>query len=571
MNLYLYVLDASFNRIAFVDGEDSTVWATRFSECGEFEIRMPWSSSAALYLNSGEYIENDTGYANTVMVIEDREIDTTVEDVPVAIFKGRSIESVLSRRIVWGKHSYSGKIQDIIRTLITDAFISPRSGLEDRRVDNFEFVDNYYDARLEFCEIPEDSPVEFYGDSVYDAIKYLCDLFDVGFRLYLNPEKHLCFELYCGQILDGTGPRELVVEFSPKMENLSNTRYFTSTQNEKNTVRIDSSYTFKAEQDKDDPDFEAEQTNDSTSAVAASITKSSSGDSFVLVSGVVVSVKFHKTLSAGATLNVGGTGSKPLYFKGEALKADTVKSSTKKVTYQVVNGNGRWVVDLSSYAVTAHTPSWMVFPHNGEPLTDNLRLMVKFNKKVEAGATLDINDTGPKPLYYNKAPIGEEYIDSSATLIVHYNTYGGGRWVIESLTETEEEIIQTRAMLVKNADTSGLARREIFTDAGSVPTEDGMTDEDYANYMRMIGYDTLNENAYVVEIDGESIPDINYVYGDHYFLGDIVKVVNECGISSSARIVEYTLTRDENGESACPSFASINTHAQTPSSNDWTE
>ena len=552
----LYTLDKNFRKTAYIEAYNSVIWSLRYAEYGDFEIHTPYFSELTSYLMSAAYVYDKT--TETAMFVEDVEIDSTVEDGSMVIFKGRSLESILTRRIIWRKKTVSGKIQDIIQGLLNENIINPTE--IDRQIPNFIFQGNA-DERLNDCVIDEHSPIELHGDILYDIVKYLCDLCDVGFKVTLNSNNQFVFQLYCGKLLDGSDDdgKGRVVLFSPKMDNLSSTRYYQSSQNYKNITRIESTYELLAEQDKDDPDYEAEQTNSSTSAVIADV---ASGVSFSLVEGIVVAVKFHQTISAGATLNIASTGALPLYYKGSAIAADVIKSGTKKVTYQLVNGNGRWVVENSAYYVTAHTPTWVVFPRGSEPLTMPLRIAVKFNKKVEAGATLDINDTGPRPLFYNRAPIGEDYIDGSATLIVSYNDYNGGQWVLESLTESEEEereaIYQSRVLVLPEQDRPiGIDRREIFTDAGNIETETGMTPEDYANSMRLQGYTTLRENRQETEVDGESIPDVSYIYGQDYTLGDIVKVENECGIKISSRIIEYVQTDDENGPSACPTFSSV--------------
>ena len=83
-----------------------------------------------------------------------------------------------------------------------------------------------------------------------------------------------------------------------------------------------------------------------------------------------------------------------------------------------------------------------------------------------------------------------------------------------------------------------------------------MTPANYLALMQRQGYDTLQENRKTTEMDGESIPGVSYIFGRDYYLGDIVIVENECGISASVRITEYVQTIDENGPSACPTFSS---------------
>lgn len=461
----LYILNKQFRRTAYVEAYNSAIWSLRYAEYGDFEIHVPYFSDLTSYLMSAAYVYDKT--TETAMFVEDVEIDSTVEDGSMVIFKGRSLESILTRRIIWRKKTVSGKIQDIIQGLLNENIISPTE--TDRQIPNFIFQSNS-DTRLNDYVIDEHSPIELHGDILYDIVKYLCDLYDVGFKITLNSLNQFVFQLYCGKILDGSDEdNRRTVLFSPKMDNLSNTRYYQSSQNYKNVTRIESTYELKAEQNNPD--------------------------------------------------------------------GDTSASTT----------------------ITAATPSWMVFP------PADGRFMVQFHKKVSSGATLNVNGTGAKPLYYQKndswLPIAADVIDGSDTRIVVYDSTGNGRYLLQPKDESEDannSVEQTRVVVLPEEDRpTGLDRREIYTDAGSIETEDGMTSNDYANSMKLQGYTTLRENRRETEVDGESIPDVNYIYGMDYALGDIVKVENECGITVSSRIIEYVQTDDENGPSACPTFSSV--------------
>jgi hypothetical protein len=221
--------------------------------------------------------------------------------------------------------------------------------------------------------------------------------------------------------------------------------------------------------------------------------------------------------------------------------------------------------DNAITVITAATPSWVIFPRGSDAFTNGLKFMMQFHKKVGAGATLNINGTGAKPLYYKKnnnwVAIVDDVIDGSDTRILVYDSTSGGRYLLQPKPEDEsvaETVEQTRVLVLPQENRpEGLERREIYTDAGNIETEEGMTPSDYAQSMYLQGYSTLRENRQTTEVDGEMIPGVNYVFGKDYQLGDIVKVENECGITVSVRIVEYVQTIDENCPSACPSFSSV--------------
>lgn len=467
----LYTLDAEFNQIGYVEVYDSAIWALRYAEYGDFELHVYPDSELANDLWLATYIlDKET---RTAMFIEEIEMTSDADSGSEKVFKGRSLETILMRRIIWEKKTVTGKIQNIISTLLTENIIDPKNSdgtaFEDRRISNFIFQPSS-DPRLDDYKIETSSPLELEGDNLYDVIKYLCDLFDVGFRVTLNTSNQFVFELYCGKILDGSIRENKIVMFSPKMENLASSRYYQSSMNYKNITQIVSTYEFKATQDNDKDD------------------------------------------------------------------------------------------DQAASAITASTPSWVVCPRGANAVpTNGLKLAVHFNKKIAANATLSLNEMPFKPLYFEGRAVKADDFDSGVEAVMKYNSTGNGRWDLTIPKEGDPPVVQSRVLVVTDdiGDVSGLSRREIFTDANSITTEDGMTPQNYAESMRLLGYGTLRDNSNTTEVDGESIPGVNYIFGKDFNIGDLVKVSNEFGITISARITEYVQTIDENGESACPTFSSV--------------
>lgn len=107
----------------------------------------------------------------------------------------------------------------------------------------------------------------------------------------------------------------------------------------------------------------------------------------------------------------------------------------------------------------------------------------------------------------------------------------------------------------------GIERREIFTDATSLSTDDGyggkLSAVQYAAHMQKKGIDTLMANTDVTLLDGKVDPVRMYIYGKDYFIGDIVQLENEFGQEGTAYISEYIMSCEESGTSAYPTFTII--------------
>lgn len=87
----------------------------------------------------------------------------------------------------------------------------------------------------------------------------------------------------------------------------------------------------------------------------------------------------------------------------------------------------------------------------------------------------------------------------------------------------------------------------------------------YEIYLLNRGYEKLSEYGTTVSFEGTVNPNITFVYKQDYFLGDLVTVENEYGISKKARIIEVVEIDDENGHNVEPKFEYMNngnTHVQ---------
>ena len=106
-------------------------------------------------------------------------------------------------------------------------------------------------------------------------------------------------------------------------------------------------------------------------------------------------------------------------------------------------------------------------------------------------------------------------------------------------------------------EASGLDRYEIYVDSRNSSSNDGnISESEYTDLLIEEGNEVLKDDANTVteHIDGQVEPSGNYVYEQDYFLGDIVEVINEHGISATSRIIEVIESEDETGPSIIPTF-----------------
>ena len=96
-------------------------------------------------------------------------------------------------------------------------------------------------------------------------------------------------------------------------------------------------------------------------------------------------------------------------------------------------------------------------------------------------------------------------------------------------------------VLVGDDTLTGLARREVKLDATDIQPDD-LTTEQYKAKLTQRGEDLLNnEDILIKSFECDTMPTGNFIYKEHYDLGDIVTVKKEqWGVSLDLRITEIT-------------------------------
>lgn len=224
----LLVLDTEFKSSATLDVFESLIWTDRYFECGDFEIYTPAESEIMKMLPKGYYLYLKE--SEHIMIIEDVEIETDAEQGAHLKITGRSLESILDRRIIWGQTVLSGSLQDGIKKLLNENAISPSDA--NRKIPNFSFKESS-DVKIKALTLE----AQYYGDNLYDAIVDICKNVGVGFKIVLNGA-NLVFSLYMGTDRSYSQTENPYVVFSPGFDNLMNSNYIESTRTLKNVTLV---------------------------------------------------------------------------------------------------------------------------------------------------------------------------------------------------------------------------------------------------------------------------------------------------------------------------------------------
>lgn len=235
LNLYIY--DQNLNAVSLIDAYTSLCWSDRYNEAGEFELSLPYYYGKQYF---GKYLIQDNycgiKYSKRKMIIEKIEYHVEEESAPEMIVSGRSLESILERRLVLSKVDFGSDgvqvpFQTAVESLLNSNIISPFN--ENRKIPGF------------IMKLSEDTKVTsvlfdgtYNGEDLYKIISDACKDKKLGFRLMFNEENKLVFELYAG--LDRSTAQNVndSVIFSPYYDTLKSSNYFTSTEEYKNIMYV---------------------------------------------------------------------------------------------------------------------------------------------------------------------------------------------------------------------------------------------------------------------------------------------------------------------------------------------
>lgn len=171
------------------------------------------------YIKQDYYLQSKE--SEHVMIVEKIQITSDTEDGNHVTVTGRSLESILDRRIVWGQKLLSGNLQNGIKTLLNENVISPSDS--NRKIPNFIFKEST-DPAITKLKLE----AQYTGDNLYDVIQKICEEQGIGFKITLNDEKQFVFELYAGSDRSYDQTENPYVIFSPKFENIINSNYIES-------------------------------------------------------------------------------------------------------------------------------------------------------------------------------------------------------------------------------------------------------------------------------------------------------------------------------------------------------
>ena len=226
----IYVLNSELERIGVIEKFSSFIWTDRYNDTGEFELCLPVTSKYAQSIKKDYFLSIPT--SDRLMIVESIKIETDSEEGNTYNITGRSLESILDRRIVWKQTQVNGSVQNALQSIINEAIINPVDTR--RRISNFVFVPSE-DPRV--TTVNYSQVAQYMGDTILDIVKKVCQAFHLGFKIIQNGSKFE-FSLFAGTDRSYGQTANSYVVFSPSHDNLLSSNYLESIKNYKNVLRI---------------------------------------------------------------------------------------------------------------------------------------------------------------------------------------------------------------------------------------------------------------------------------------------------------------------------------------------
>lgn len=518
-HIQLNIMDVSFRVFRIIDAYTSLIWNEKYYGYGDFELAFPLDRFAMAAINQGNYI--GMGLSNTYMIIEAIEMSTDVQNGDYGIIKGRSLESVLLRRIVREDLIVEGDFQEAVMALLNQNIIAPSNA-------------NRGNIRISFRTSSDPAitsiklPMLLYekGENLYDCIYELCSTYYIGFRVVpdLDSDGAFIFELYSG--LDRSYKQNVRpwVVFSNRYENLKASDMILDSTEYRNCITVESIYTDKTED----------------------------------ASGNVTEEEKTIVVEIGGERN--GLNRYEM-FKKSSTKPEEIDRSKfgKPEDFINIRDYQKWgVIGYDSEAYNSAVEDWKkgldqsfsprrkehqewvtINLHPGDPGYDDSMppsadwLQVKHELVTVPGETVE---------EWEKRNSSYIQARDNPPTIQDYLHYG---WVFINDAYEEAYGIAFDSMAQK------IEKRYNDAKANSLSTA--------IEIIRQEAYEALNPYLVQTSFEGEVDENVQFKYGEDYYLGDIVQVVNSYNFQAVTRVVGVMFSQDnQEGFRMRPMFESDN-------------
>lgn len=232
IDIYVYKLDdnGTFEALGEITKYTSLIWPDKFNGYATFELNAPITSENKTLIKKGNIIWCGGDNACMIEIIQSDKNDKGQKFYKV---KGRTLEMLLTTRIIWGTYSCVGlHTSTAMYEIVDKQCVNPS--------DSFR--------KIPFLECAPDEQLgkiisfQKTGGEIYDALVNISSDADLGFNILFKPrEKKLIFKVIKGvdrTIATLSEDASNLVIFSTDLEDILSSSYYTNDQDVKTLAYV---------------------------------------------------------------------------------------------------------------------------------------------------------------------------------------------------------------------------------------------------------------------------------------------------------------------------------------------
>lgn len=232
VEIYVYRLDnaGTFDAIGEINQFTSLMWPDKFNGHATFELWAPITQENKELIKKGNILWCGGDNAAIIEIIQSDVNDKGEKTYKV---KGRTLEMLLTTRIVWGTYNCSNKYSSTaMYEIVNENCVNPVKAAR----------------KIPFLECAEDEQIgkqithQKTGGEVYEALTSLASDADIGFCVLFRPrEKKLIFKVIEGvdrSIMPASTFDVNPVIFSTDLEDILKSSYYTNDQDVKSVALV---------------------------------------------------------------------------------------------------------------------------------------------------------------------------------------------------------------------------------------------------------------------------------------------------------------------------------------------
>lgn len=514
--MQVLVMDQKFNLIQIIDSFTSLIWNEYYIGPSDFELQLPMDIFVAANVKEGYHcsIKESRKY----MIVEHIEVKTDVQEGDYYIISGRSLESILERRILVSSFVSTTTLREAFKRLINSAFNA-----------NSDTDRAYYNVVVEDPDdgvAEEEITVQFdAGNNILDCTNISCESTMVGYEAIPGPKGLVIFKLYNGLDRSYSQSKNPWVVFSSQFENLESSSMVVDTTEYKNCVYYHAAYNDKVKNE----DGEEETVEKYISGWAGEAADGS--DRYEM---------YYSSNLKPADVDKEAFG-KPEDFVNKMDYMEWAPTYFDSDSYnQAVN---EYDQKMSASAPTRREDKyeWTYNPTEAEKDffqvaygdRNHVSNVIGWVSEVIPGETTDEFNQR----YGNWADSYERshpYPSKDDFMRYDWVWIAGGQDLYNQALIEAQKKIDAEYQAAKDHEVE-VCREAIITEALA----------------------ELSKHTVKSSFDGEVDYNVNFIYGRDYYLGDIVQISNKYGYKTAVRVVSVIFSQDPtDGTKVIPTFQS---------------